>query len=226
MTATGKRRKPDETIVPKDRIVHAATSLFAEKGLHGAGLREIARAAGVNGNMISYHFGSKEDLYATVIESTANALCAARIAILEELDHRYSPAAPPVQEIMHAFIHPVFLLIEEDGALWSDFIRAYRREMGTEIWYEVNARTLAPILRRFVSALHRSLPSASRADVSFVLELAAHSLTITTEVDVTSMKGDSLRTGRSLGALEKQLIESLSAAALRFSGSDTATATR
>lgn len=217
-SATNGARLKSER-VPKDRIIEAATSLFALKGLHGAGLREIAREAGVNGNMISYHFGSKEELYATVIETTADIICAARIAILEELDHRYSPDAPPVHEIMHAFIHPVFMFIAENKVLWGNFIRAYRREMGTDIWYDVNSRTLAPILRRFVSALHRSLPLAKRSDVSFVLELAAHSLTITTEIDVTAMKGDSLRTGRSLEELEDQLIQSLTAAALRFSGS-------
>lgn len=45
----------------------AATPLFAEKGLNGVSVREIAAAAGVNLSMISYYFGGKEGLYSAVL---------------------------------------------------------------------------------------------------------------------------------------------------------------
>jgi AcrR family transcriptional regulator len=219
MPASKAARKEDpetEEHSPRDRIMAAALRLFAQKGLHGAGIREIAREALVNVNLIAYYFKTKEDLYANLIEATAHELESARGAILEGLDHKYAPGVPPVGEIMYAFVHPVFVLIERDARAWTDFILAFRREMGTEIWRSVNARTQVPVLRRFVTALHRSLPSASRSDIVFAMELAVHSLTITAESIATSVLGETLTADRSPQSLETQWIQALSAAAARF----------
>jgi AcrR family transcriptional regulator len=46
------------------RIRDAALRLFAERGMEGATVRDIARAAGVSAGLIRHHFGSKEDLRA------------------------------------------------------------------------------------------------------------------------------------------------------------------
>ena len=51
------------------RILMAAEKVFAEKGLNGARTREIAELANVPPSQINYHFGSKENLYQTVIEN-------------------------------------------------------------------------------------------------------------------------------------------------------------
>lgn len=45
----------------------AAVEVFAECGFEGARVEEIARRARVNKAMISYHFGGKRKLYATVL---------------------------------------------------------------------------------------------------------------------------------------------------------------
>ena len=50
------------------QLLTVATPLFARKGLHGVSVRELARSAGVNLAMISYHFGGKDGLYAAVVE--------------------------------------------------------------------------------------------------------------------------------------------------------------
>ena len=50
-----------------EQLLVAATPLFAARGLHGTRVRDVARAAGTNPSMISYHFGGKEGLYSAVI---------------------------------------------------------------------------------------------------------------------------------------------------------------
>ena len=52
----------------KERIIEAATRLFAERGLDGVTVREICRAAKVNGALVNYHFRSKEGLYRECVE--------------------------------------------------------------------------------------------------------------------------------------------------------------
>lgn len=46
----------------RDRIFDAAIDLFAEKGFHGASVRELAQAVGVETASLYYHFPSKQEL--------------------------------------------------------------------------------------------------------------------------------------------------------------------
>lgn len=52
-------------------ILSVAESLFAVKGYEGTSVREIANAADVNVSMISYYFGSKEELFYNLIKNRA-----------------------------------------------------------------------------------------------------------------------------------------------------------
>jgi len=58
------------TTIPQDakeKLLAAATELFAEKGFAGVSIRQLAVAAGVNSALISYYFGGKEGLYEAVV---------------------------------------------------------------------------------------------------------------------------------------------------------------
>ncbi len=48
-------------------IIRAAEELFAKNGFEGASVRDIAQHAGVNVAMISYYFGSKENLFEAIV---------------------------------------------------------------------------------------------------------------------------------------------------------------
>ena len=51
----------------KDRVIAAASALFAERGFRGTTVRDIAQRARVNLAAAHYHFGSKESLYLEVL---------------------------------------------------------------------------------------------------------------------------------------------------------------
>ena len=53
----------------KEKLLDAGEKLFALKGLTGVSIRELSQEAGANSALISYHFGSKEGLYAAVLEN-------------------------------------------------------------------------------------------------------------------------------------------------------------
>ncbi len=63
----------------KEHIMDIAEKLFAEFGYEAVSTRTLAKEAAVNIAMISYYFGSKEELYIAVIER--------RLISLKELVH-------------------------------------------------------------------------------------------------------------------------------------------
>jgi len=73
----------------KERLVGAATMLFAERGFHGTTIRDIAERAGVNVAAGNYHFGSKKRLYLEVLRAQfaeIRALLRARRATRPSID--------------------------------------------------------------------------------------------------------------------------------------------
>lgn len=54
--------------ITKGKILAAAENAFADKGLFGARVDEIAESAGVNKRMIYAHFENKENLYISVLD--------------------------------------------------------------------------------------------------------------------------------------------------------------
>ena len=57
----------------RESVLVAARSLFAERGFDGASVRDICERAGSSANAVTYHFGSKEQLYKDVLGGLASA---------------------------------------------------------------------------------------------------------------------------------------------------------
>ena len=58
----------------REHILSIAEKLFAEHGFEGTSVRMLAKEAGVNVAMVSYYFGSKEKLFASLIEEQSSHL--------------------------------------------------------------------------------------------------------------------------------------------------------
>ncbi|NNL66837.1 MAG: TetR family transcriptional regulator [Myxococcales bacterium] len=72
----------NETDMPRGReavvaaLIAAATRLFAERGIEGASVRDVAGAAGVNHALVFRHFGSKARLVRRVLDELLDDLVA------------------------------------------------------------------------------------------------------------------------------------------------------
>jgi TetR/AcrR family transcriptional regulator len=71
------RKTKRDAVITKAAIVAAALEEFAELGLAGARIDEIARAAQVNKALLYYYFESKEHLYEGVVEQMFMAMTGA-----------------------------------------------------------------------------------------------------------------------------------------------------
>src|SRR3954471_17681239 len=70
----------DRTATPRgqrrERILASATSLFEENGFHGAGIDDIAAAAGVTGPAIYRHFKNKDAVLVALFDRLSERLAA------------------------------------------------------------------------------------------------------------------------------------------------------
>jgi len=81
-----------QTTDPRERLIEAARQLFASAGYDATSVRDITSRAHANLGAITYHFGSKEALYHTVIERFA-APIADRIAAIA------AESGPPLERL-------------------------------------------------------------------------------------------------------------------------------
>src|SRR5215470_3442420 len=100
------------------RVLDAAERLFADHGFKGASIRAIVEAANVNLAAVHYHFRSKEALLEAVLTRRISVVNEARLRQLDQAEAAAAPHAPPVEQILRAFIVPTveFAQQSESGA--------------------------------------------------------------------------------------------------------------
>ena len=67
-------------------ILDAAREIFESEGIEGASIRAIAKRAGYTPGAIYFHFASKEDIYATLLDQSLDALVARVTASINDTD--------------------------------------------------------------------------------------------------------------------------------------------
>lgn len=61
-------------LTTRDRVLEVAARLFAERGYDGVSVRDIIGGAKANLGAVTYHFGSKEGLFASVVDRQVEPL--------------------------------------------------------------------------------------------------------------------------------------------------------
>jgi AcrR family transcriptional regulator len=110
----------DDLAVPTERrLLLAAESLFAERGIDAVSLRAIMAAAGANVASVHYHFGSKDALVRALIKERGGQVSARRNELLDDLERSDELN---VQMLAEAFVQPVLEMVNSGGVAWVTFI--------------------------------------------------------------------------------------------------------
>lgn len=129
---------PPDPTATQDKLLDAATALFAERGVANVSLAEIVRAAGQrNASAIHYHFGGRDEVVEAILARHVPALRARR---LELLDHARSTPPDDVRSVAEALVRPVTELAQRG---WRE--RAYL-QIGAELANQLDRTT--PEMRR------------------------------------------------------------------------------
>jgi TetR/AcrR family transcriptional regulator len=156
------RRAPEPDVRRRDAertrqaLLDAARHEFADKGLAGARVTEIADRAGVNKQLISYYFGGKQGLYDTLVEQwleQEQEMTDPAIG-LDELVARYLAVAHDQPELQRLFIREN---LEVDPATVAPDLHAddvtdlRRRQAEGEIAEDIDPAFLLLVLQAAVS---------------------------------------------------------------------------
>ncbi len=80
----GRHKRAQQDVVPRDKVLNAAATLFRERGYKGTTVRDIAEIVGILSGSLFHHFRSKEEMLVTIMYNAAHSMCAHAEAILAE----------------------------------------------------------------------------------------------------------------------------------------------
>ncbi len=116
MTPAKLTRKQRELALRQTLVFEAAEAVLAERGFHGASVDEIAKRAGVSVGTLYNLFGSKESLYAALLErgvEDVRAFVRARVA-----------GAPDGLAQLHAAVDAIFAYFGEHERAFRVYVTA------------------------------------------------------------------------------------------------------
>jgi len=128
----------EETSRTRDRLLEAASALFAAKGFRAATVAGICRAARANIAAVNYHFGGKENLYREAWRYAHN-----RTLQMFPPDGGVPPEAPAEERLKGRIRSILQRAISDDGREFQ--IMSHEIANGTNLLDQVVHDTLRPL---------------------------------------------------------------------------------
>ena len=184
----------------REKILIAATRLFADHGYDGCSLREIADQAKVNVGMIHYFFGTKQALLREGFVQAGSSLATRRIELLDIAQAAAGDAPLAVECIVDMFLRPAVDLART-GRAGRAFLKVQARMQleQSRLGRELRAEIYDVSSIRYVNALRQALPAVLETEIywRFIFMLGSYQYVLanTGRLEVISKKacsGDSL----------------------------------
>ena len=165
----------------KARILDAAEALFMEHGYEATSLRAITGAADVNLAAVHYHFGSKEELFQSVLARRLDPMNRARLELLTRLEARVAPAPLPCERVLTAFLIPALSLARDRARGVDDFLRLLGRAYVDPAPFirHFLSEQYGVTIARFKAAFARALPALPARELSWRLHFIMGALSYT-----------------------------------------------
>lgn len=168
----------------RERLMDAAESLIAEKGVDGVSVRSINKAAGTSVGVMHYHFRDKESLVEAIVLRRMESLQEGRLARYREL---LQQERPELRDVIEALVEPFVVLATSDDPALRRYVAFVHQLFATR----------SPVLERLVLvhfrkanlllflALKRALPDLPED----VLSARAHQAWLTLTASLAEIAG-------------------------------------
>jgi AcrR family transcriptional regulator len=164
--ASGTRKRlgrPTGNINQRENILDAAEVDFSQRGYAGTSLKEVAASCDVTQALITYYFGTKQQLFEQVFLRRATLISEERVQRLNELTESGQPAN--VRDIVRAFLLPLVALRKSDGGRAFIRLQARLHTEPPEISYSLRSTAYGDSTDLFVEAFRAALPALPAKDL-------------------------------------------------------------
>jgi AcrR family transcriptional regulator len=163
----------------KDKLMDAAEKLFARRGFHGVSLRDITAEADVKLALVNYHFGTKKNLLAEVIDRRGHVLNDERRRRLIEERLKAAPQAPSTEAVVGAFLNPILDRLAHAGPGWHSYFSLLAYVNNSPEWgRSLMGKTFNGVVREFIQAVMDSLPGSTPEDIYWGYNFLTGALTL------------------------------------------------
>lgn len=139
---TAARTSVASDLDTRERLLQAATRLFAEHGFERVTVRDIVAAAGANVAAVNYHFAGKLGLYSAVIDHAITLVQDAHDGTCD------GPAGSGAEERLRLFVHSALSLADAPAELaWVYQLLRHEMEHPTSAAQSILRRVLQPRMR-------------------------------------------------------------------------------
>lgn len=156
----------------RDRLLDAAARHFSEHGFAGASLREITTDAQANLAAVSYHFGSKEELFVAVVSRVMAPINRERLRLLDEAEAGSGGRALAVEDVIEILVGPVLRSRDAVGGGCSLRFFARAQFEDASMWKRIAEGPLREVKPRIEAALLKALPHLTRRELAYRLHFA------------------------------------------------------
>lgn len=147
----------------KDSILDAAEVDFSHRGYAGTTLREVAVSCGVTQALITYYFGTKQQLFEEVFLRRATRISADRVQLLRQMEARGEDAN--LEEIVRAFLKPIIALRATVSGRAFIRLQARLHMEPPEVSYKLRNMAYSESTKAYVDALRKVLPGLPEKDL-------------------------------------------------------------
>ena len=112
-------RQTQRSARTRERIIEAATEVFARRGVHGTRVADIAERAGIAYGLVYHHFRNKEEILSAIFAER----WAEYVGYLEELARQPAPFRERMRRLIHFWVEAY----RQDNALMTVMINEITR---------------------------------------------------------------------------------------------------
>jgi AcrR family transcriptional regulator len=163
---SGKRKRlgrPTGNMNQRENILDAAEVDFSQRGYAGTSLKDVAASCGVTQALITYYFGTKQQLFEQVFLRRAKLISEERVKVLRALTE--GGAKPGVRDIVRAFLLPLVALRKSEGGRAFIRLQARLHTEPPEISYGLRSTAYGDSTDAYVDALRTALPGLPTKDL-------------------------------------------------------------
>ena len=158
-------KKADQRAATMEQIFDAAEALFAQRGLYGVTLKEVAQQVGVHQSLLHYYFKDKKELFDAVIARRAPVTIERRLATLDAYE-REAAGKPTVEGALHAYLDADLDLYGNGDIGWRNFGMLGAQMSNTAEWgADLMDSHFDAVVLRLIQILKQALPGCAEEDL-------------------------------------------------------------